>query len=266
MNVKALRKQLMAAIAMVVVAAVALSSATYAWFVSNNQVTATTSTISAQSNAAFMYIRDAANSSTDLRADTSSIASKALYPAHWSYSGDAAVYATEGQFYTATGTAADDYTRVDDTVALVQGGSETAGTPAAAVAGTFAVKNTFHVGAKGNGVTDLIVDDSNSGISISSGANTELDDALRILVKCGDNWVLCDKDSIVGASNNDNKLADKIDVGDANEKTIDIYVFYDGDDDAIYTNNLAQLQAVSNSITVTFTATAAVVDTNPAGN
>ena len=47
MDVKALRKQLMAAIAMVVVAAVALSSATYAWFVTNNTVKATTSQISA---------------------------------------------------------------------------------------------------------------------------------------------------------------------------------------------------------------------------
>jgi hypothetical protein len=40
-NVKSLKKQLMAAIAMVVVAAIALSSATYAWFVNNARVTAT---------------------------------------------------------------------------------------------------------------------------------------------------------------------------------------------------------------------------------
>ena len=41
MTVKSLKKQLMAAVAMVLVAAVALSSATYAWFVNNAQVTAT---------------------------------------------------------------------------------------------------------------------------------------------------------------------------------------------------------------------------------
>jgi hypothetical protein len=41
MNVKSLKKQLMAAIAMVLVAAIALTSATYAWFVNNAQVTAT---------------------------------------------------------------------------------------------------------------------------------------------------------------------------------------------------------------------------------
>lgn len=40
MNSKALKKQLAAAIAMVVVAGVALSSSTYAWFVNNTQVTA----------------------------------------------------------------------------------------------------------------------------------------------------------------------------------------------------------------------------------
>ena len=42
---------------MVLVAAVALGSSTYAWFVSNNSVKATTSGISAQSNAAFMVIK-----------------------------------------------------------------------------------------------------------------------------------------------------------------------------------------------------------------
>ena len=51
-SVKTLKKQLGAAIAMVLVAAVALGSSTYAWFVSNNSVKATTTNISAQSNSA----------------------------------------------------------------------------------------------------------------------------------------------------------------------------------------------------------------------
>ena len=46
-NVKALKKQLAAAIAMVCVAAVALGSSTYAWFVSNTKVTADKVTMSA---------------------------------------------------------------------------------------------------------------------------------------------------------------------------------------------------------------------------
>jgi len=47
MTVKSLRKQLAAAIAMTLVATVALGSSTYAWFVTNTQVTAQTATVSA---------------------------------------------------------------------------------------------------------------------------------------------------------------------------------------------------------------------------
>jgi hypothetical protein len=47
MSVKSLQKQLLAAIAMVIVAAIAMSSATFAWFVNNSQVTATGATVTA---------------------------------------------------------------------------------------------------------------------------------------------------------------------------------------------------------------------------
>ena len=69
-------------VAMVCVAAVALGSSTYAWFVGNSTVTATTTTISAQSNALFLKIDkdQLANDSTTVatRADETSVA---LYPA-----------------------------------------------------------------------------------------------------------------------------------------------------------------------------------------
>ena len=42
-SVNSLKRQMTAAIAMVLVAGIALASATYAWFVSNNTVKATTS-------------------------------------------------------------------------------------------------------------------------------------------------------------------------------------------------------------------------------
>ncbi|MFQ9547238.1 MAG: hypothetical protein ACLRZ6_04790, partial [Lachnospiraceae bacterium] len=64
-SVKALKKQLGAAVAMVCVAAVALGSSTYAWFVSNNNVDATISTISAQSNAPFLKITSGTGTITE---------------------------------------------------------------------------------------------------------------------------------------------------------------------------------------------------------
>ena len=265
-SVKALKKQMAAAVAMVCVAAVALGSSTYAWFVSNNKVTATTSTISAQSNAAFMYIRDKDEKSTNLTADTSSVTSTALYPAHW-VTAKEGNYATAdiGKFYTAYGTTADDGTMVAKTLKIVEANADstTKGSPADAVTAQYAVKNTFFIGFKGTELSDLVVTAAslkNEDGSDSTSDNADLDNALRILVTCGNNWVLCDKSTILASNegNTTHKLADTV---SAAETEVDIYVFYDGDDSEIKTNNLPDLKKASKNITVQFDATATTTQT-----
>lgn len=57
METKALKKQLGAAIAMVLVAAIALGAATFAWFVNNNAVTATGVDVSTSSSVPNLYIK-----------------------------------------------------------------------------------------------------------------------------------------------------------------------------------------------------------------
>ena len=57
MTTKALKKQLMAAIAMVVVAAIALTSSTYAWFVNNNLVKAELSSVKAATGGTNLLIK-----------------------------------------------------------------------------------------------------------------------------------------------------------------------------------------------------------------
>jgi hypothetical protein len=61
-SVKSLQKQLLAAVAMVLVAAIAMSSATYAWFMSNTQVTASSATMTA-STAYTLLISEGAKAS-----------------------------------------------------------------------------------------------------------------------------------------------------------------------------------------------------------
>ena len=56
METKSLKKQLMAAIAMLVVAAIALASATYAWFAQNTKVKAETMTVKATTSDPFLQI------------------------------------------------------------------------------------------------------------------------------------------------------------------------------------------------------------------
>lgn len=269
METKALKKQMGAAIAMVLVAAIALAASTYAWFVTNNKVEATTSTISAQSNAAFMKIKYKTTATTsDLTADEAILDATPLYPAQWDDDFDADgsnIVTSDGvyAFETAYGTdpTAQGYTKKGDWLYV--------GAPSTAVTKEYAVANVFNISSKGTDLTNLKVESA----TLKSGGQDKnaLDSALRILVAqvgandAVENWVLCDGTGVISDSqgrtkaNNDNDLG-KFGTGvtvthDADTKII-MYVYYDGNDSAIYSNNLPDLQKAASTITVAFTADA----------
>lgn len=79
METKALKKQLGAAIAMVIVAAIALGAATFAWFVNNNAVTAEGVDVSTTSSVPNLYITDAGKTADNMTAAGTN--PKKLYPA-----------------------------------------------------------------------------------------------------------------------------------------------------------------------------------------
>ncbi len=251
MDTKALKKQMGAAIAMVLVAAVALGSATFAWFVSNNSVTATTSKISAQSNAPFLKI-DKATITKD-STTSSSYAEDAdvkLYPAQVVKNTDNKPLFKSAYASAATATTELTNSRYD------------VGDAKAAVDGEFAIKKSFKIGtadAKAGSFKNLKV----SGVKLTSDGTDGLEDALSILVVCGDNWAVYKKslngvvlteykDSVSAAGNNtDGVLATTIAANTSVD--VDVYVFYDGSETNVFTNNLDKLTAIG--ATVTFTAT-----------
>lgn len=77
-SINSLKKQLVAAVAMVCVAAVALGSSTYAWFVSNNKVSAELSNVSATAASASLYIEHGHFSTIPTGNKTSDTVSSAL--------------------------------------------------------------------------------------------------------------------------------------------------------------------------------------------
>lgn len=252
MDTKALKKQMGAAIAMVLVAAVALGSATFAWFVSNNTVTATTSKISAQSNAPFLKIDKTAikeGSSTSI--SYAEDADVKLYPAQVVKNADD----NKPLFKSAYASAATATTELTKSRYDV-------GDAATAVTGNFAIKKSFKIGTaddKAGSFKNLKV----SGVELTSKGTDGLEDALSILVVCGDNWAVYKKstdgvvltaykDAVSAAGNNtDGVLANTI--GANSSVDVDVYVFYDGSETNVFTNNLDKLTAVG--ATVTFTAT-----------
>ena len=261
METKALKRQMGAAIAMVLVAAIALAASTYAWFVSNNQVKATTASVSAQSNSPFLKIDTTKNgiledSPTAISFNTES---KNLYPAQVVNGADNAPL-----FQSAYASAAGSATMLENSRFDV-GDASTAAT------GEYAYGETFKIGtsdAKAGSFKDLKV----ASVALSDPGNMSSDDGLKnaisVLVVCGNKWgvykvsgsgALVDKyaDGKTSAARNvtaeTNALADTVSAGADKAVTVSIYVFYDGSAEKVYTDNMNNLKNCG--ITVTFSAT-----------
>lgn len=260
MDTKALKKQMGAAIAMVLVAAVALGSATFAWFVSNNTVKAETATISAQSNAPFLKI-----AKTDEELENTSISfavadAKVLYPSQVvNGKADSLVTETTKPLFQSA------YAQKKGEATILNGSRYDVGAPEAAVTGEFAIAETFKIGtndAKAGSFKNLKV----SKVEVTGAGKDEADglkDAISVLLVCNDNWAVykvskdgtlvqayADNTAVTG--NGNGILAETI----AKNASVNVtaYVFYDGSAAKVYTENLTNL-AKGVGVNITFTAT-----------
>ena len=254
MDTKALKKQMGAAIAMVLVAAVALGSATFAWFVSNNTVKATTSNIAAQSNSAYLVIDKVATSKTSSSAVTSGVEKKELYPAKTEKSQDG-----KAVWKSAYASNADASTMKPDSEFTIGDG-----TADKAVDAKYAVENTFYVGTGGydGEFTKLHITD----VKVTTPATTEnknLGNALRVLVVYGEKWEVWSGNGIKLSSSVDSPTAggdllatDEVIKSD-HDAAVKVYLYYDGDDANVYSNNLEKIKTTAgdNGVTITFEAT-----------
>ena len=258
METKALKKQMGAAIAMVLVAAIALAASTYAWFVSNNTVKATTASVSAQSNAPFLKIAKTGEALTDTSATQVAGANDKteLYPSQWAAVIDQNTY----QFESAYGKLATESMILDGSRFAV-GGVDSENRA------SYALKQSFDIGtsdSKAGSFNNLKVSKIEVNVDDET-TSAGLKDALCVLIKCGDQWGVYKADNANGVqltkygdsttsvTNNstDGVLASSISAG--NKITVDVYVFYDGSASAVYSNNIANLKNCG--VTISFTAT-----------
>ena len=244
-SVNSLKRQMTAAIAMVLVAGIALASATYAWFVSNNKVDATTTNISAQSNSAYLVIDTKATSTTSTSSVSAGDTNTPLYPAKIvkSEAGAATWKSAYAEKATAATMKTDSEFMIDD------------GTAAKAVAAGYAVKNTFYIGTGtyDGEFTNLHI----TGVTVDTATteeNKNLGNAMRVLVVCGNEWQVWSASGEKLSSATATGTAFTTGVKKDQDATVDVYVYYDGDDSNVYSDNLKNL--TSNGVTITFEATA----------
>ena len=275
MTVKALKKQLMAAIAMVVVSAIALSSSTYAWFASNNKVTATTTKVQAQAEDGL----EIAYSSTG-----EVISANGSFSTAASAEGDAVhllpastVNATNwfhASAVNSTASAANDQTMVaisPDAVTGMVGDNQ------------YFLLNKFTIRtASGGSNKDVKI----SKVVVTSGTVSAdaLDNSLRVVVTNGTNTFFFKPTLTAGDDTNPgNQQVSAVTVNEgvtsvtrekvvlyptqpdvASQQTIlsdidhdganvSIYVYYEGEDGTLYSNNISTAIVAGLNITVEFT-------------
>ena len=242
MSTKALKTQLLAAVAMVLVASVALGSSTYAWFASNTRVTAEGMEVSAQSDAVFLQIKNKGAQDTAYSTTANASLNTDLYPvshsekdlktkndvttvSNWwyGYSNNAANSALSGtKTYLSEGT---DLTKYVASAEYTLSITEASGK---------------------NEATNLVV----SSITITE-KDTKLDGVC--VVVAGPAGVV-EFDATNADGNRNVSLADAVGKVSKN-KTVDVtvYIYIDGENEYVTTNNIANL---GGSVALTFDVTA----------
>lgn len=246
MSTKALKTQLLAAIAMVLVASIALGSSTYAWFANNNKVTASGMSVTAKSDVSFLLIKAGEADAESVQNDKATTAnglktSASLLP-----------------------TAHENVTKISDIEATTNSGADTVKTnwyyqyaekPEASTAADSAeklkIKNTdfdnyvlvneFSIctAVGSNKMTNLVV----SGSTLT----TDGDDAVKVLVATDTACVELDKTK----TRDTTSLA--AEVNSTSVVKVKVYIYWDGTDADVYTNGIADLK--NTSVSIDFSAT-----------
>lgn len=260
MNSKAIKRQLLAAIAMVLVAAIALGSSTYAWFVQSNKVTAEGMKVQAQAEGGLEI------SNADKQTWASTAAAKItdttkLYPT--STKDTTTWYHAQAENASAKTAANSSYKELSlDPTGKGNGGDEFQDKQ-------FYLVNEFYIRATaGTSAKDLVID--NVKVTVDGNTTTNLDKSLRIAVKAGSNtyvyapstdnltynvWNGTSLGTQVVANKGDAPVTTGVSKIDSDGSTkVQIYVWYEGEDAQHFSNNLASV-VDKLSVTVEFSAT-----------
>lgn len=234
-------RKLIPALVMLIVSAIMLSTASFAWFANNTTVTATSMTVKANTDVKFLQITDETKTAWGKTANAKNESALDLNLVHAHIADGKTVSWWKGE--------------ADDPASPTANGALTGVAESEISTGKYALVNTFYVKMSNTAqLTNLTI----SGVVVTGESN--LKSALRVLV------VAYDEDTILGAQlwnanantliqdavNNIDSASALADTVTNEEIKLSVYVFYDGEDSSAYTDNTG---AVANqTVSISFSA------------
>ena len=251
-----MKKTILPALAMLIVAAVMLSTASYAWFAMNPTVEANGMQVNVKSESEFLLIKNigsaegiietsAFTSSDTIATGSPFVTVDALYPAAHSTIESAQDFKNAAKWYTGEGTSATDGTLVAEELLSTKDGG----------LNNYVMRYKYGVilspgsaPADGLWVTDLAITDTNNGDSATNLAPVKVvvtSDSATTAFEEFDYSATTQKGAVDLTGDGDTN-ANK--VTDGAVVYIYVYIYYDGDNEAVTSANLANLAGA----TVTF--------------
>ncbi len=254
-----LTRKILPAIAMLVISAVMLSTASYAWFAMNSTATAEGMQVKVQSNSVFLYIGNATQNISDIQSGKQVKVTAAattstdfmVFPSAYKKTETPVKNASETDLGlgtdsikgTAIGTASNWYT-AEATAVDSSGAKENSG-KALTDFEDYVVKYSFNltlaVGSNPVAAEQLTVNYNPTIKTDTTATGSDTAAAVRVIVVCGDKF---EEFSGVTSKTGTVKLNANQITSDAATQ-VDVYVYYDGNDSSVYTNNIANLEGVN---------------------
>ena len=234
MSTKALKTQLLAAVAMVLVASVALGSSTYAWFASNNKVTATGMEVTAKSNVASLLISAKSNEVSEIQAENGTtveltVDDSKVFPCKYKENVTNTSTATQaGNWYTATAE-----------VATASAAKDDSQTNLSTFTSYVIHKQVWLTVAKNTAAVKDIKVSATFG-----GGDPDAIHPARVLVTSATAM-----QELSPATSDGNTSLSNSNLTDTEVLPLDIFIFIDGSDEKVYTTNMANLASASISLT-----------------
>lgn len=249
-------RKLLPAFAMLTVSAISLSTSTYAWFSMNKEVDVTGLQLTAKSNSSYLIIGDTDNLQTLQGSSANSTtltftgdgASLEVFPSQHNPGGadDTAVVGSTKVTNTAT---ASDYGNWYYKIAASPSASAAdASKPATALTSfdDYVLHKTVYVtlATGSQAASNLKLKSSLFTTTNAKTGNNETNNAVTVLVTSSTAY-----DQVAADSTNPTGTVLASTVTDQAVVPIDIFIFYDGDDASVFTNNIANLEGATVSLT-----------------